>query len=568
VDSTGGRCQKCKDGFYMDISGKCKNLPPNCVAANMQSGACLECTKDFEIVTPGAACTKKIVIENCQVPDTKNIGKCAVCNNMYFPDGNKCSKVSELCKDYNKQNGKCTSCVSSGFNINDGKCVDPNCATRNGELCTGCVANFELNKAEKICKLVDANCKNLAIAACLECKTGFYIGADKICRPLPLNCQTAGPTGSCLLCNAGFENNNGGCIKTIVIPNCGLVDSVNNRCLNCNDRFYSSGNACASVSPNCNTYNSNNGWCFSCKSSDMVLQPDGTCVVPAPQPTRNPQTNTQGSSQGNTQTTNTQTSSQPTTIRGTVQGSDLNCREYSGTRCTRCSTRYYVNQEINRCVPVNPLCKDSNSAGECTACYQGYKVESGKCIISQSTDANCKANSGGRCNECYQGYYYNQVERICKKVNPLCRGSNPANGACTGCYPGYALNTNNGNCEVSFKDPNCKDFKPDNTCRQCSSRYYVNSNGKCSPANPLCKDFNQNNGLCTTCYPGYGLTDQGQCQAGVSQDNNCKTPQGSSCKECVSGYYTGPEGKCKQASPLCRSFDKNNGNCTACYNGY
>lgn len=59
MDSTGGRCQKCKDGFYMDISGKCKNLPPNCVAANMQSGACLECTKDFEIVTPGAACTKK-----------------------------------------------------------------------------------------------------------------------------------------------------------------------------------------------------------------------------------------------------------------------------------------------------------------------------------------------------------------------------------------------------------------------------------------------------------------------------------------------------------------------------
>lgn len=28
------------------------------------------------------------------------------------------------------------------------------------------------------------------------------------------------------------------------------------------------------------------------------------------------------------------------------------------------------------------------------------------------------------------------------------------------------------------------------------------------------------------------------------------------------------EGKCTQASPLCKTFDKKNGNCLSCYNGY
>lgn len=141
----------------------------------MQTGACLECVKDYEILTAGAPCTKKIVIENCQVVDTKNVGKCLICNSGYFPEGTKCSKVSELCKDYNGQNGKCTSCISAGFTLTDGKCVDPNCATKNGDTCSACSPRFELNKAEKICKLVDPNCKNLAIASCLECKGGFYI---------------------------------------------------------------------------------------------------------------------------------------------------------------------------------------------------------------------------------------------------------------------------------------------------------------------------------------------------------------------------------------------------------
>lgn len=455
----------------------------------MQSGVCLECAKDYEILTAGAPCTKKIVIENCQVPDNKNAGKCLICNYGYFPDGNKCTKVSELCKDFNVQNGKCTSCISTGFTLTDGICVDPNCVSRIGGACSVCVPNFLYSSTEKICKLNDPNCKTLAIASCLECKQDFYVSSEKLCKTLPLNCQSADPSGTCLSCASGFEIYKGGCIKTLIIPNCISVDSFNNRCLNCADRFFASGNACVPVSPSCNTYNANNGWCLSCKGTNMALQADGSCVVQAPpQQTQqviqtSVQTNSQfgqqtaGGQQGSSQSQSQQSGqssgvqvqsstgtaynqqisiiNQQVTNGGTQIFSDVNCREYNGGRCMRCSNRYFVNPD-NRCVPVNPLCKEANQAGECTLCYPGYRVESGKCIISQASDANCRVYKGQQCSECYQGFYYNQGERTCKRVNPLCKSSNPQSGACTGCYPGYSLNNLNGNCEVFFKDPNCK----------------------------------------------------------------------------------------------------------------
>lgn len=107
--------------------------------------------------------------------DNKNYGKCLVCVFGYFPEGTKCSKVSSLCKDHNVQNGKCKSCISDGFKLDDGKCVDPNCVSKNGDACTMCKSNFLFSESDKICKLSDPNCKTLTISACTECKPGFYI---------------------------------------------------------------------------------------------------------------------------------------------------------------------------------------------------------------------------------------------------------------------------------------------------------------------------------------------------------------------------------------------------------
>ena len=190
----------------------------------------------------------------------------------------------------------------------------------------------------------------------------------------------------------------------------------------------------------------------------------------------------------------------------------------------------------------------------------------GNCVIAVNKDPNCKTFVGQICSECYNGFFYSQIEAICKRVNPICKTSNLLNGDCTSCYPGYQLNPANGNCEVFFRDPNCQDFSPNGNCLKCVIKYYISSNGKCIPVNPLCKDYNPNNGACTSCYPGY-VVKNGGCEVGSAIDPNCKNLQGETCVECFTGYYT-QNGKCKQASPLCKTFNPNNGFCTSCYPGY
>lgn len=71
-------------------------------------------------------------------------------------------------------------------------------------------------------------------------------------------------------------------------------------------------------------------------------------------------------------------------------------------------------------------------------CYSGYIAQFGKCIISQSSDKNCKTFSGQICSECYAGYFYSQAESQCKRLNQLCKTSNLLTGACLTCYGGYS----------------------------------------------------------------------------------------------------------------------------------
>lgn len=84
--------------------------------------------------------------------------------------------------------------------------------------------------------------------------------------------------------------------------------------------------------------------------------------------------------------------------------------------------------------------------------------------------------------------------------------------------------------------------------------------------NPLCKDYNVNNGACTQCYPGYTISGN-TCIVGSSADPNCKKSSGSDCNECFIGYFL-QNNKCLQVSPLCKTFDSSSGACTSCYPGY
>lgn len=156
----------------------------------------------------------------------------------------------------------------------------------------------------------------------------------------------------------------------------------------------------------------------------------------------------------------------------------------------------------------------------------------------------------------------------CQAVNALCATSN-ANGRCLTCFNGFSLI--NGNCIVTVRDPYCQSFNAaTKTCQKCSNKYYFNPTaGKCQAVSSLCKEYNEANGLCTSCFDGFRLNNRA-CVASNSRnsDVNCASPGSDGlCVACFSGFFV-KAGRCEKISPLCNGANLNNGDCLGCFPGY
>ena len=105
---------------------------------------------------------------------------------------------------------------------------------------------------------------------------------------------------------------------------------------------------------------------------------------------------------------------------------------------------------------------------------------------------------------------------------------------------------------------------------KCSIGSFFDENGVCRLVSPLCRTFNPLNGFCLTCYPAFKL-ESGKCIEDLyfeDQDPNCARFNEGICITCSSGFYFGNDGLCKQANPLCETFDQTNGNCLSCFFGF
>lgn len=105
---------------------------------------------------------------------------------------------------------------------------------------------------------------------------------------------------------------------------------------------------------------------------------------------------------------------------------------------------------------------------------------------------------------------------------------------------------------------------------KCSFGSFFDENRVCRLVSPLCRTFNPSNGFCLTCYPAFKL-ESGKCIEDLyfeDQDPNCARFNEGICLTCSSGFYFGNDGLCKQANPLCETFDQTNGNCLSCFFGF
>jgi hypothetical protein len=131
---------------------------------------------------------------------------------------------------------------------------------------------------------------------------------------------------------------------------------------------------------------------------------------------------------------------------------------------------------------------------------------------------------------------------------------------------------NGGNCVVlpdpAIDNPYCTRFV-NNVCQQCSNSSW-NNGIRCVPFDPMCSRNDISNGNCLSCYSGYLLAG-GRCSLNTNtqpSDLLCrKWNNAGVCIEC-SGHAFLRQNMCVAVDALCRTFERQNGNCISTYAGY
>lgn len=251
----------------------------------------------------------------------------------------QCSRVSDLCKTHNDA-GFCTSCYV-GYELKSGEC------------------HIEEEK-----RVSDVGCSSWdwVNQVCLKCSVNwvFSRGQNRVCVPISDQCASHNDAGRCTSCYEGYELVAGRCSKKedekVGDVGCATWDWKRKLCLKCSVRWtFNSRGVCIPVSDQCKTHDSQ-GACLTCYEG-YELQ--GTrCVKEEDE-----------------------------------RVTDVGCGLWDWTNkiCLRCSEKWVFNSQ-RICIPVSDQCKTSNSVGNCTSCYKGYRLEGGKCaesIISRVSDLGC-----------------------------------------------------------------------------------------------------------------------------------------------------------------------------------
>lgn len=277
---------------------------------------------------------------NAGCANLDSTGKCLSCKDRYYMyvPLSLCLPVSPLCKDYSTVNGVCLSCVD-GFTLSLGQCQP----------------SFTLVPLTK--NQVNCATYNTVTLNCDKCIDGYTI-LSGACVQSIANCDLYSADGKCSRCLTGYTISGSACAKIVpVVPidvNCKFSDSV--KCLACKDGYLLTSQAlCVRISPLCAKYNLD-GICIECEPSFNL--DSGKCY-PKDLPT----------------------------LRSIVY--DPLCNRFEKGVCVKCSFGAYFDAK-GTCRPASPLCKESDTNGACTSCYNGFQVKDGTCVqIIVDLDPNC-----------------------------------------------------------------------------------------------------------------------------------------------------------------------------------
>ena len=285
---------------------------------------------------------------------------CLLCNtqNLYYQNGNSCSRCSDVYCIAIDASGKCTNC-QQGYYLAGGKFCTvvqmiPGCINYNQSslvtVCTQCSSSTIL-VGNKCLKKV-ANCQTyiFGVNLCQLCNPGYTQSADwTACVPGGISfCLTYDCNGLCVQCSSEFprlSSSRNLCLPTI--NNCWIYQGNNNACKTClnNYTLTSDAKACLPNIFNCATYvtgttfASTNVLCATCVTGYYVSVDQLTCVPSIP-----------------------------------------NCANIDQVNqiCLQCASGYRITDDLKACLIIIPYCyqfETSNMATvafKCRACMTGY----------------------------------------------------------------------------------------------------------------------------------------------------------------------------------------------------
>ena len=203
-DSQPNICDKCKDGYA--ITSDQHNCKPfqNCVLLETGDEKCKTCSHLFHLDDRGQ-CEKTFCLN--YMDDICN--QCA--DGYYLNDENECIKIPiSECKEYDKDNKKCTKCVDGDVAKEDGNCNQhvwiEGCEKYKNGKCIKCEELFyNLNSDDGRCEFKNCDSGERVYDYCEICQAGYVLDDDDICIGYDGSKDTSTSTSSSKNNKAGFD---------------------------------------------------------------------------------------------------------------------------------------------------------------------------------------------------------------------------------------------------------------------------------------------------------------------------------------------------------------------------
>ncbi|CAD8105658.1 unnamed protein product [Paramecium sonneborni] len=560
------QCTKCNDGYQLDIIHQCIQCPNKCLSCNFQD-ICIICEDGYYL--HNNQCIK--CQENCfQCQEQDYCIKCQIGYHIYNGIVSQCTNI---CINYLDQ-CLCKDCPIQYYRNDDDfycySCQQPCLTCSNKETCIDCISNhFYLDNFQ--CKQCQSPCLTcLTQTKCLSCinEQYYYMKEEFKCIKCPIPCTTCYLDESllCVGCLEKFYLYNYQCYECpLYCQDTCYYDIIHKliQCDLCQVGFYPSKINKPFECINCPNY------CTNCTNEQTCLE----CTFPYI----------------------------------LQNGKCQQCNELFGSYCISCNQLNCVHCQngyqlidgkcVEDIINVTPLCLLQREfyntlSNSCDKCLQYCLIckELKTCIICEEKSykkseicINCKFP----CNNCmsdqfcltisnqlyYIDYSITDINEInAFKCNSPCKNCKSFE-ECIDCLDGYYFYNN----QCLLCDPSCKTCKnKSDFCTSCYPGFQL-SNGKCPQCIDqncqscrqycsLCNHLLDDLYICKTCLPGYYLIDQ-ECHPCSS---NCKTCsiKSDQCTSCFEGYFLTPDMKCEKCNQGCQSCQVQTKSCTICEYGY